>query len=33
MPLDQYLSLTERLTWELTVFIVSLLSYIRNHKR
>ncbi len=33
MSLDQYLSLTERLTWELTVFIVSLLSYIRNHKR
>jgi hypothetical protein len=33
MPLDQYISLTERLTWELTVFLVSLLSYIRNQKR
>jgi hypothetical protein len=33
MPLDQYISLTERLTWELTVFIVSLVSFIRNHNR
>ena len=33
MPLEQYVSLSERLTWELTVFIVSLVSFIRNHKR
>lgn len=33
MPLDQYLSLTERLTWELTVFIAALVSFIRNHNR
>lgn len=32
MRLDQYISLTERLTWELTVFIVSWLSYIRNQQ-
>ena len=33
MPLEQYVSLSERLMWELTVFIVSLVSFIRNHKR
>ena len=33
MPLEQYVTLTERLTWELTVFLVALVSFIRNHKR
>lgn len=33
MSFEQYLNLTERLAWELTVFIVALVSFIRNHNR
>jgi hypothetical protein len=30
---EQYVSLAERLIWSVTIFLVALVSYIRNHNK